>query len=125
MWVRGQWCRSGNTLLAIPLFLLTVAWVMGQQHESINKQLVILFFWLIHGLQPWQQHRVCVRAHLCACVCMWCVCVLCIILYYFKGMYECVSVLVLCCITVLVLHHARHLECIWTSAIQIPFCQIN
>ena len=51
--------------------------------------------------------RACVGAHVCVvravCVCMCVVLVslLCIILYYYKGMYECVYVSVLNCIMVL------------------------
>ena len=53
--------------------------------------------------------NVCMCVHACMHVCAWCVYVctvlvllFCVILYYFKGMYECIFVFVLCCcITVL------------------------
>ena len=51
---------------------------------------------------------------------------MCIIVYYFKGMYECVSVF-LCCIIalyyydIIVLHYVKDFERVWIWAIQIPF----
>ena len=70
----------------------------------------------------------CVCTCVCVCVCVWCACCVCvvlalllcinysIILYYFKGMYDCVYVFVLCCIIVVcycyitALHYMRRLQ---------------
>ena len=67
---------------------------------------------------------------MCVCVCV-CVCVglvlLCIIVCYLKGMYECVYVFVLYCLIVLycyhiiVLHNVWRLERIQIGAIEISF----
>ena len=54
----------------------------------------------------------------CVCVCVVIVSLVCIIVYYFKGMYECVSVF-LCCIIalyyydIIVLHYVKDFERVW------------
>ena len=50
---------------------------------------------------------------------------LCVSVYYFEGMCECVSMFVLHCSIITVLHYLRHLECIYIYTIQIPFWLIN
>ena len=61
-----------------------------------------------------------------ACVCCTSIVVIqCILVYYFMRMYGCVSVLVLYCVFVIVLHYVRCLERIWICAIQILFSLID
>ena len=51
--------------------------------------------------------------------------VLCVSVYYFEGMCECVSMFVLHCSIITVLHYLRHSECIYIYTIQIPFWLID
>ena len=91
---------------------------------NIQNYLTDSFTLMFHRVR----HNLCVHMRVCVCVCVWCACCVCvvlalllcinysIILYYFKGMYDCVYVFVLCCIIVVcycyitALHYMRRLQ---------------